>query len=916
MEALFSSAAKDPTTFIDALRRIDNRSLSLILTSGLLAVIFSTAYAAAEPTQFRFSILAQGLTSALDRFSEQSGLQVVYDQSSLQNKQAPTVTGLMRAGEALDYLLAGSALSWNYVDDHTVVVLARESDSARQDMNPSWRRRPRPSNTRVSDDIAQLEMYVAEAKGDDPVGVLPLESVDSVFGFGKKLGEIPRSVSVLGEDLMKFYGIEAATDVARVAPGTYTASIFGINGNVNVRGMNGDTYFRGVKRLENTQLFPSPITAMSRLDIVRGPPSPLYGPGKVGGYTNFVPKSARASTGKYLRAPSGQIQLTAGSYDKKAASAEVGGPFSLRGKPGGYYAYVNAEDSDTYWDNVPFKQYIVQSSFDYEPTDAIRLEFGQMYQFWGGTELAGWNRITQELIDTGTYNAGEMSVNMDRDGDGLISTAEVDAYGALLLTFPAGSTAADVAAALGENWNIDPQSARTTKLSRRATAQTSEDDGEANVHLAYFDIVFRIPDGSTLVSKSYFETMDRFKWTRASAFGQDTHASVMEQKLLYEKALLPSSSRLRLNLGVSGMFRHYDAFNRTGSKYNDLVNRADLSQPFSASNRFAVPNLEPDLAPWNTGLHSIYNTVGFGSLLDATFEKTNLVLGVRFDWVDIDSRIPDYVLTTPGLRAKGEDEGPSWSVSASHELMKGVRPYATYARQQTLIYGIDGGVGIAIVPNAFNTTELREAGIKASLFGDKLFAAIDAYRQTRRSFSGETTQVPSTMSRGWEVEVRWAPSRRFSLTAGGNWQKTTYVPLRPATTIVNPTFFGLPDGYYGGRLQVVLPGDPKFATRSGYPDRTFNLNGTCFVTRNIALNISATSQSDVPSGRVMDVTLPSALILGAAVVYDTQHFTVRVAANNLSNELYFIPNSPDITGEVIAIPAPERHYQTSVTFKF
>ena len=30
-----------------------------------------------------------------------------------------------------------------------------------------------------------------------------------------------------------------------------------------------------------------------------------------------------------------------------------------------------------------------------------------MYQYWGGTELAGWNRITQELIDTGIYNAGK-----------------------------------------------------------------------------------------------------------------------------------------------------------------------------------------------------------------------------------------------------------------------------------------------------------------------------------------------------------------------------------------------------------------------------------------------------------------------------------------------------------------------------
>ena len=72
---------------------------------------------------------------------------------------------------------------------------------------------------------------------------------------------------------------------------------------------------------------------------MRGPPSPLYGPGKVGGYTNFVPKSARASTGKYLEHPTGKVVLTAGSYDKKAGSAEVGGPFKMFGRTGGYFVY-------------------------------------------------------------------------------------------------------------------------------------------------------------------------------------------------------------------------------------------------------------------------------------------------------------------------------------------------------------------------------------------------------------------------------------------------------------------------------------------------------------------------------------------------------------------------------------------------
>jgi len=468
------------------------------------------------------------------------------------------------------------------------------------------------------EEVVELEKYVAEGRGDDPIGLMPTEPVDSVFGFDKSLLETPRSVSVLSDDLMAAYGIETALDVSKIVPSTFTTSIFGINGNVNIRGVASDTYFRGVKRLENTQLFPSPITAMSRLDVVRGPPSPLYGPGKVGGYTNFVPKSARASTGKYLERPTGKAVVTAGSYDKKAGSFEIGGPFTIASKPGGYFVYANVEDSGTYYENVPFKQRILQSSFDYEIASNLRMELGQMYQFWGGTELAGWNRITQELIDTGMYNAGQVAVNMDANGDGLVSTAEVNSHGPLVKGFAPGTPAATVAAGVSDAWRVDPTTARKVKIRRTANSQTGDDGGEAQVNLGYLDLVYTLPDGSKLVNKLYGERMDRFKWTRASGFGQDTTSEVFEEKLIYEKSFTPWANGFSLNFGFSGLIRYYDTTNLSGTQYSDLVNRADLSQQFSINNRFAVPNLEPELAPWNTGLKSTYTTKGFGTLIDAS----------------------------------------------------------------------------------------------------------------------------------------------------------------------------------------------------------------------------------------------------------------------------------------------------------
>ena len=47
-----------------------------------------------------------------------------------------------------------------------------------------------------------------------------------------------------------------------------------------------------------------------------------------------------------------------------------------------------------------------------------------MSQWWRGHENGGWNRVTQELIDTGTYMTGQPAVDIDADygnSDGIIS---------------------------------------------------------------------------------------------------------------------------------------------------------------------------------------------------------------------------------------------------------------------------------------------------------------------------------------------------------------------------------------------------------------------------------------------------------------------------------------------------------------
>src|SRR5882757_6443645 len=173
----------------------------------------------------------------------------------------------------------------------------------------------------------------------DRLDVMQTKPVDSVFGFGKTVLETPRSLTTISSDLLQKTIITGINDLVALSPGAFTQSFFGVAGSLDVRGSPGENYFRGIKRIDNPGNYPTPIGASDRIDVVRGPASPIYGPSKIGGYLNFVPKSARASNGRFLGETTGQVGLTTGSYDKKVLSGEIGGPVSLGGKEGGYYLY-------------------------------------------------------------------------------------------------------------------------------------------------------------------------------------------------------------------------------------------------------------------------------------------------------------------------------------------------------------------------------------------------------------------------------------------------------------------------------------------------------------------------------------------------------------------------------------------------
>ena len=408
------------------------RSASCLFTA-LIAVSVASSVSipvgrasAADRPAARFNIRAQQLADALDRFGEQSGLQIVYEPRALEGRSAPDVVGTMVAEQALELLLQGSGLAWAFVNDQTVVVQkAAHSGGGQVAAVPAARNvAPAVALPNRSGVTALSVIRVNE----DPRRALPNVVSGSTFGFEMSVLETPRSISFISEETIDLFGLSAVEDLVRVVPGVFTTTRFGIQGSIDVRNVPADTYFRGMRRLSLQGNGRSVLAAMDTIEVIGGPPSPLYGMGKIGGYTNLVPKSGRAATGAYLTDVEGFAQFIAGNYSRSEGSFGIGGPMSLLerfDKRGGYYVYGLVEDSHAFAAGVPIKQQVLQAATSVDDfVGPFRLETGASYQV-SQTAGALTGRFTQDLVDSGRYIRGTPLIDLDTNDNGAIGYLEM-----------------------------------------------------------------------------------------------------------------------------------------------------------------------------------------------------------------------------------------------------------------------------------------------------------------------------------------------------------------------------------------------------------------------------------------------------------------------------------------------------------
>src|SRR6185437_12020198 len=152
----------------------------------------------------------------------------------------------------------------------------------------------------------------------DRAHLIETQPDDTALGLELPLLETPRAVTAVSDTTLDRYGITGVDTLTAITPSAYTASYYGVEGAVNLRGTLADSYFEGFKRAENRGTYATPLGDAAEIELVRGPPSVVYGPGKVGGLVNFVPKSEGPEQSRV----SGEVTAAYGSYSKRNLTAQ------------------------------------------------------------------------------------------------------------------------------------------------------------------------------------------------------------------------------------------------------------------------------------------------------------------------------------------------------------------------------------------------------------------------------------------------------------------------------------------------------------------------------------------------------------------------------------------------------------------
>ena len=358
---------------------------SVLLGLGCVACETALSQSAASASSVHtrtYHIGAQALGAALQEFAAQAGIQLLFSESDVAGMKTVGLQGNFSTDQALQRLLAGSGLVFEYPKPDAVIIrrpASANESSAATSINPA----PLPRTAALGGG-AILTAADATPTTNSP-GAAFSNSTQSTVDFEEVIvtgragvdqrtkEETSYSVTTLNQERLRLQGPTSVTESLKSVPGFWVEASGGeASGNIRARGIPVDG-FGSITLLEDgipvqhdpalgylnaDQAFRLDET-IDRIEVVRGGPSSIFYSNAPAGAVNFIPRRVGDEA-------EGVAKYTVGDYGLNRIDAWYGAPIGdWKLSAGGFYRYDNGvRDPGFHGDNGGQFRVTVARDFD------------------------------------------------------------------------------------------------------------------------------------------------------------------------------------------------------------------------------------------------------------------------------------------------------------------------------------------------------------------------------------------------------------------------------------------------------------------------------------------------------------------------------------------------------------------------
>lgn len=383
---------------------------STTVVAALCCAATVPVLAAVETAKKSYNLPRGDASATLKQFASLSGQPIVYLIERVRGEQTNAIAGEFTPREALERMLAGTALTVAQDAATGAFVISRQRPvappAAKREANSAPQSEPVPPATMKRSLVARLGLALAALSGASAASAQPAvpaaseiiklnafevsgsapnryQAADASSG-GRVRTEIfnsPQTINVVTEALLKDVGSARILDALKYIPGVTEGTIPNGLDRITVRGFQTEAQL--VDGFQDRWAANIDPVTIDRIEVVKGPNAILSPQGNPGGTINSATKKP------LFVDPRSSVRVEYGAFDAGSVEFDSTGRVGNASTKLAYRLIVAARDYDNYWGNTFVRRHSISPSLSYQLNPATKIILQADFSKWKSSNYIG-----------------------------------------------------------------------------------------------------------------------------------------------------------------------------------------------------------------------------------------------------------------------------------------------------------------------------------------------------------------------------------------------------------------------------------------------------------------------------------------------------------------------------------------------